>query len=407
VKALLRFGGILAGAALFFGVGFSTRDLRAGRLPEPAAFASLAGGRQPFRASAVFSEQFAEIAEKSGRELELDDLRAAAYNGLFASTGDPYTNFLRPDIAEGFALETRGDFVGIGARLSQDPLGARAVVVFKGSPAEAAGLKPMDIITKVDGRTVAGRQVEEIVDGIKGEEGTPVVLDVVREGSEKPLRFRVVRRKVIVPSAEGRWLEKERAGYVAISGFSETTPAQLQQALQDAMPKAGEARGVVLDLRDNPGGLLESAVRMLGLFLHDLPVVVTKGRSLNETYRSPEGSASLVKVAVLVNEESASASEIFAGALQEHKRAKIVGEHTYGKASVQSAFPVFDGALAKITIARYYLPSGANISRKQTEDGEYISGGIKPDIEVELSPEAVIGDPKTDNQLQAAIKALG
>ncbi len=407
MKGLLRFGLVLAGAALFFGIGFSLRDLRAGRMPQPGAFAALAGGREPLRASVVFAEQYGEIAEQSGRKVELDDLRAAAYNGLFASTGDPYTNYLRPDIAEGFALETRGDFVGIGARLSQDPLGARAVVVFKGSPAEAAGLKPMDIITKVDGRSVAGKPVDEIVEGIKGEEGTPVIVDVVREGSEKPLRLRAIRRKVIVPSAEGRWLEKERAGYVSITGFSETTPAQLQQAMQDAMPKGKEARGVVLDLRDNPGGLLESAVRMLGLFLHDLPVVATKGRSLNEAYRSPAGSASLTKIVVLVNEESASASEIFAGALQEHKRARIVGEHTYGKASVQSAFPVFEGALAKITIARYYLPSGANISRKQTEDGEYISGGIKPDVEVALASDAVIGDPATDNQLQAAIRALG
>ena len=213
---------------------------------------------------------------------------------------------------------------------------------------------------------------------------------------------------MIVPTAEGRFLEEQGVGYISLSGFSETTPAQLKQALVDALPTGKGAKGVVIDLRDNPGGLLDSAVDMLGLFLDDKPVVFTKGKGLNETYRSPKGQAVNTPVVVLINEGSASASEIFAGALQEHKRARLVGEHTYGKASVQTAHSVLDGALAKVTIARYYLPSGANISRKQTDDGEYISGGINPDIEVGLPTDstALLGEPGKDPQLDAAIKAL-
>ncbi len=408
MKSALRLTVTLVMAAVLFSVGFSLRDLRLGKAPDMQAFSALVGGEPGLRASVVFRDELAKIEQNYGLKADREDLRSAAFNGMFSSTGDPYTVFMPAQVAESFTLETRGDFVGIGARLADDPLGARIVTVFKGSPASGAGLKPGDIISEVDKQVLAGMTVEDIVDLIKGEEGSQVSLGITREGAAEPLKRRITRQTVIVPTAEGRFLEEQGVGYISLSGFSETTPAQLKQALVDALPSGKGAKGVVIDLRDNPGGLLDSAVDMLGLFLDDKPVVFTKGKGLNETYRSPKGQAVNTPVVVLINEGSASASEIFAGALQEHKRARLVGEHTYGKASVQTAHSVLDGALAKVTIARYYLPSGANISRKQTDDGEYISGGIKPDIEVGLPTDstALLGEPGKDPQLDAAIKAL-
>lgn len=408
MKSLLRISVTAVMAALLFSVGFSLRDLRLGQAPDAKAFSSLFGGEPGMRASVVFRDELAKIEQNYGLKADREDLRSAAFNGMFSSTGDPYTVFMSAQVAESFTLETRGDFVGIGARLADDPLGARIVSVFKESPASQAGLKAGDIISQVDKQVLAGMSVEDIVDLIKGEEGSQVSLGITREGAAEPLSKRITRRTVIVPTAEGRFLEDQGVGYISLSGFSETTPTQLRQAMQDALPSGKGAKGVVIDLRDNPGGLLDSAVEMLGLFLDGKPVVITKGKGLNETYRSPKGQAVNAPVVVLINEGSASASEIFSGALQEHGRAKLVGEHTYGKASVQTAHSVLDGALAKITIARYYLPSGANISRKQTDDGEYLSGGIKPDIKVSLPVDstAILGEPGKDPQLDAAIKAL-
>jgi carboxyl-terminal processing protease len=329
--------------------------------------------------------------------------------GLFASLGDPHTVFMEPQTAENFSIETKGNYAGIGSRLGPDPLGARVGTVFKNGPADRAGLKPGDVVTKVGNVDIAGMAVEEIVNLVRGQEGTSVTMTVLRKGEPQPLRLNIARAIVIVPTSEGRMIEGTRIGYVTIDQFSGTTIDQFDTALFDVLQNQPE--GIVIDVRNNPGGLLDTAVAMLSRFVEG-KTVVTMGQKngRRETSSTPRGNSLgyTGPIVVLTNSDSASAAEIFAGVLRDYKRATLVGEHTYGKASVQTVVLLKDMSTAKITVARYYLPSGEDISRKVDEDGTYVSGGIKPHVVVELDPNEpfMIGDPKLDPQLAKAIELI-
>lgn len=403
---LLSFFVLLAAS---FAFGFGWRDLRVGQMPPPEAFARLAGQEAETRKltpTQEFRQAFQTIASRYYKPVKEADLKFAGMHGLLGALGDPHTNFMEPRISEQFALETRGDFVGVGARLSPDPLGARVVTVFPKGPAFSAGMKPNDVVTAVDGRKVSGTELDKIVTQIRGEEGTRVTLTVFRTGAPKPVTLRITRAKVIVPTVESRVLP-EKIGFVSVSAFSETTVSQFDEALRSMVGKG--LSGLVIDLRGNPGGRLDAAVDMLSRFVSGKVVVRMRYRGTQEEVAvAPSGRRMNLPnpVVVLINEESASAAEIFAGVLQDYRVATLVGEHTYGKASVQQIFPTGDGASAKITVARYYLPSGRDISRKVDEHEQYLSGGLKADLEVPLAFDAVIGDPKTDNQLVEAIKLI-
>lgn len=412
MKFALRTMMIVVGLAAFFALGFALRDIQNGRPLSRSALNSLVGHSAPRPTVAptrVFADALNKIQSDYYKPIESEKLRYAGVAGLVASLGDPHTMFMEPKLAQEFALETTGNFVGVGARLSPDPLGAKAVVVFEDGPAYAAGLRPGDVISAVDGRTVVGATTDEIVKRIRGEEGTPVRLTLVRPSSVANLEVRIVRRPITVPSVESRVLEGTKIGYIAVSSFSEPTAQQFAAAL-DRMDLAA-VEGIVMDLRGNPGGLLNTASEMLSQFVAGKTVVTMKMREGNqevEKTRSGRLRAKSYPLALLIDESSASAAEIFAGVLRDYGLATLVGTHTYGKASVQNVFPLRDESSLKVTIARYYLPKGEDIGRKVDPDGQYLSGGLKPDVEVELDveKEPILGEVKSDTQLQRAIEVV-
>jgi carboxyl-terminal processing protease len=399
---------ILTVSLVGFLVGYVFRDLASFRPPSAEAMGMLVGLKQApaVTPTALFAEHYSQILARSYSPMPPERLRHRAMEGMFASLGDPHTSFLEPVAAEGLKLETKGDFVGIGARLSPDPMGARIATVFKSSPAEQGGLKPGDLVVAVDGKDAGGTDVNDLVSRIRGKAGTVVRLRVVRAGQDSPLDFDIRREVVVIPTVEGRMLAGSGVAHVTIGQFSETTPTQFRATLRELA--SARPKGMVLDVRGNPGGLLPAVSQMLGAFLDGKEVVSMRRRyGIKQVVTSPRGQTLPLPfpVAVLVNEDSASAAEIFAGVLQDYRHAVVIGEHTYGKASVQTLFGLADQSSAKITMARYYLPSGRNIERKVDADGQYVSGGLKPDIPVAIEDVEgiVIGEPGKDPQLDAAI----
>ena len=267
-----------------------------------------------------------------------------------------------------------------------------------------------DIITGVDGKSVVGMNIDDIVSHVRGEEGTLVHLQVLRGGNTKPLTLTCKRATVITPTVwNGQVIPGTQIGYFAITTFSEPTAEQFENEVKKLEKQ--HIRGLIVDLRDNPGGLLETDVDMLSLFVEDKVVVKMKGRDgKEEVARTFTGQSHKFNypIAVLMNEDSASAAEIFAGVLQDYKIATLVGTHSYGKASVQNVTPLVGGSSAKITIARYYLPSGRDIGRTVDPEGQYLTGGLDPDVKADLDPDmaTTFGDIKTDSQLQKAVSVL-
>lgn len=407
----LGLGALLVFAAMFT-VGYGWRDIQTGQLPKMRAMTTMLGvtsdGRNLDPAD-QFQQIYRKISTDYSRTVESKKLKYAAMTGLMASLGDPHTAFLEPKDAQAFSMETRANFVGVGARLAPDPLGARVVVVFEDGPAFRGGLKAGDTISAVDDESTAGKEIDAIVSSIRGKEGTMVKITVMRPNVDKPIEISCRRARIITPTVEGRMIEGEKIGYINVSQFAEPTTDQFDKVL-DKLQAQG-MKGVVIDVRGNPGGLLETAKDMLSRFVERKVVVKMKGRRGAEevvTTDSGQSRFGTMPVVVIQNEESASASEIFAGVLQDYRRATLVGEHTYGKASVQNVIPLIDSASVKLTIARYYLPSGRDISRKVDDDGQYVSGGLQPDVKVVLDPNAeiILGDAKSDTQLQKAIELI-
>ena len=395
-----------------FAFGYAWRDISRGSLPNGETMGALLNAKPKRAAIApnqMFSEAYSTILAGYYKEFDGRSLKYAGMEGLMASLGDPHTMFMEPKETQAFAMETSANFVGVGARLSPDPAGAKIAVVFDDGPAQKIGLKVGDLITNVDGAPMAGEDIGEIVSRIRGKAGTRVTITVVRDGVKKPLEFKPTRAKIIIPTVESAMIPGTKFGRIAVSQFAEPTADQFDRAMQTL---AGDGmKGLVVDLRGNPGGLLETAVEMLSRFASDKVVVRMKGRGeREEVAKTYVGMAKAwpFPIVVLVNEDSASASEIFAGCMRDYRLATIVGEHTYGKASVQNVRMLVDGASAKITIARYFLPSTGDISRKVDEDGQYVSGGLKPDVTIELDPEktTVFGEIAKDAQLAKAVEVL-
>ena len=411
MKVLVKVGVFALIASLAFCVGFSWRDIRMGEMPSSSAFSRLIDGRidDGQTPTQLFRDNYSMILSRFYRPIEPKKLKYAAMEGLFSSLGDPHTVFMEPQVAENFSIETKGNYAGIGARLGPDPLGAQVATVFKNGPADRSGLKPGDTVTRVGKKEIGGLGIDQIVDFVRGPEGSDVTLRVLRKDEPQPLDITVHREIVVVPTAQGSILAGTNIGYIGVTQFAETTTSQFDQALNDVLRSRPD--GLIIDLRANPGGLLDTASAMLSRFV-DGKLVVTMRQKNNgrEETRTPSGRTLGYQgpVVVLIDENSASAAEIFAGVMRDYKKATLVGEHSYGKASVQTVILLKDMSTAKVTIARYYLPSGENISRKVDEDGTYISGGIKPDVVVALDPNVapVAGKPETDAQLAAAVKLI-
>lgn len=409
-----RLGRVMTGAIVLliaFCLGFTWKDLRTGHAPSTDAFSRLVNGRidQGNTPTDLFRDNYDQILAKYAENVDQVELRHSAMQGMFSSLGDPPTMFLPPQDAENFDIETKGNYAGIGARLGPDPLGVRVESVFKNGPADRAGLKPGDIVTRINGKEIGGKSTDEVVNHVRGKEGTILTMQVIRMGEPQPVTLNVERARVTVPTAEGLMIGDTGIGLIKVDQFSEITIKQFDEALEDLVKN--QPRGIIIDLRGNPGGLLDTATAMLERFLEGKIVVSMKSKSGGVDTTSTGTGRSvgyLGPIVVLIDRYSASASEIFAGVLRDYKRATLVGEHSYGKASVQGVILLKDMSTAKVTVARYFLPGGENISRKEDEDGTYISGGLTPDFAVEIEKDKPFerGNPMRDAPLAKAIEVI-
>jgi carboxyl-terminal processing protease len=407
IRNLFMFGLLLGGCFLF---GFTWRDIQSGR-PSLRAVDLLLGVKSDNSASPeeVFKQTYNRILTQYDGNVKPKELKYAGMEGLMASLGDPHTMFLPPQEAQEFSDQTKANFFGVGARLKADPAGAYVANVFEDGPAYAAGLRSGNLITGVNGKSVGGIDIDSIVDKIKGPEGTSVKLTVIQSGKSHPVFISIVRAKIITPTVESKYLSDYKVGYMSIAQFSEPTTSQFDKEL--AKLEKNPMKGLIIDLRGNPGGLLSTAQDMLSRFVEDKVVVRMHFRDgHDEVARTYTGSKHEFDypIVCLINEDSASAAEIFSGCLRDYGKATLVGEHSYGKASVQNVIPLVDNSSAKITIAKYFLPGNEFIGRKVDSDGVYESGGLEPSVKVDLDMNHMVeyGDPKTDNQLVTAIQVV-
>lgn len=325
-------------------------------------------------------------------EVDKDALIEGIYTGYAGALGDPYTEYYDEEETKALQESTSGEFSGIGATMSQDAeTGVITVVnVYKGSPAEKAGILEGDILSGVDGRSTDGQDLENVVSWIKGEQGTEVSVVVVRDGEE--VEMTAVRDIIEVQTVEYE-MKAGQVGYISVSEFDSVTYDQFKTALEDL--EASGMEGLVIDLRSNPGGNLSTVTDMLKLLLPEGTIVSTKDKYGNTEEITCDGTHEFSKpLAVLVNQYSASASEIFCGAVQDYGTGTIVGTTTYGKGVVQQLLDLGDGTCLKMTIAEYYTPSGRSIN----------GTGVTPDVEVEYEYNAQ--DPEADNQLDRALEIV-
>ena len=329
---------------------------------------------QPYRSLDVFAEVLAYVQNNYVEEAREKDLVYGAIEGMVQGL-DPHSAFLRPDVYRAIRDETTGEFDGVGLELVMKDDGPTVVAAMADSPAERAGLRTGDRILRVDGASTRDLILPDVVRRMKGRAGTQVSLEFMREGFRAPQSIALVRDRVRTSSVDARVLDPRAGiGYVRVTSFQDRTDRQLKASLDDLRGRlGGELRGLVLDLRNNPGGLLDQAVRVADRFLASGVIVTTEGRGR----RAPEVESAREKdtepaypMAVLVNRGSASASEIVAGALQDHGRAVVVGSRTFGKGSVQTVIELEDGSALKLTVARYFTPRHRSIQDQ----------GIAPDV---------------------------
>jgi carboxyl-terminal processing protease len=313
-------------------------------------------------------------------EVDTKKLVYGAIKGMLREL-DPHTNFMPPDMFKEFENETSGEFGGLGIEISVQNGILTIISPIEDTPAWKAGIKAGDRVIAIDEHSTKGMSLAEASQYLRGKNGSKVVLKVVRENEEEPRDITIVRGSVKIHSVKYTDMEDGYA-YVRITSFIENTAKDLDKVLSEHEAKHKKIEGLLIDLRKNPGGLLDQAVRVSDMFLKEGIIVSTIGRNVKDkevTYATKKGKRTDFPIIILVDEYSASASEILSGALQDNKRALIVGERTFGKGSVQSVVKLQDGSGLKLTVARYYTPSGVSIQ----------SEGIKPDVEIEdVEPEA-------------------
>jgi len=343
---------------------------------------------------------FGEVLEKINKEYvdEIDQSKSmdSAINGLLQSL-DPYSSYMSPEILNEMQTETSGEFGGLGIEVGMESGVVKVISPIDDTPASRAGIKAGDYIVKINNNQVQGKSLSEAVDLMRGPVGSGIELTVRRRGEKKALTFNIVREIIQVQSVKTDLLEKN-IGYIRLTSFNENSGDQIKKKLKE-LEKNNKVKAYILDLRNNPGGLLSQAIRITDFFLDNGEIVSTKGRKASENRKwfAKKGDILNSKtLIVLINYGSASASEIVAGALKDHKRAILLGENSYGKGSVQSIIPLKNDGAIRLTVAKYYLPSGKSISEV----------GVSPDIEVSEESDDFRIKTETDNQLNYAIKLL-
>lgn len=343
--------------------------------------------------------QVYDIVEKqyfSSGSLKKEDIVSGAIAGMVEALWDKHSEFMTPSVHEKFQEALSGDFEWIGAVVEKEPLGVRVERIIKGSPAKKYDVRAKDIIIEANGESLEGLDVYDAVEKIKGPAWTQVELSILRPGEKSILKINLTREKIHIPSVEEKYFEKEKIAYIALNMFGDTTSQEFKEALNNV--KKSDTKGLILDLRDNGGWYLQSAVEILSEFIPEGEVLVKthyKDAFFDQNYFS-QGSIEpyTKKIVVLMNGNSASASEITAWALREYNKAILVGEKTYGKGSVQQPFELEDGSLLKLTVAKWFTPEWKNID----------ADGISPDIKISYLEE----DYTTlyDRQLEEAKKIL-
>ena len=343
---------------------------------------------------------FGEVLEKINKEyvdeINQSESMDAAIDGLLQSL-DPYSAYMSPEIFNEMQTETSGEFGGLGIEVNMESGVVKVISPIDDTPASRAGIKAGDYIIKIDDIQVQGKSLSEAVDLMRGPVGSSIILTVRRIGQKKALTFEIVREIIQIKSVKADLL-KNNIGYLRLTSFNENSGDQIKEQIRE-FEKNGNINSYILDLRNNPGGLLSQAIRISDFFLDNGEIVSTKSRKASENRKWFAKKGDLIggkTLVVLINYGSASASEIVAGALQDHKRAIILGENSYGKGSVQSIIPLKNKGAIRLTVAKYYLPSGKSISEV----------GVSPDIEIDEDTDEFRIKTDTDNQLSYALKLL-
>ena len=343
----------------------------------------------------LFGEVLENIKNDYVDEVDQSEIMDSAINGVLQSL-DPYSAYMSPELFKEMQTDTRGEFGGLGIEIGMEAGVVKVISPIDDTPAAKAGIKAGDYIVKIGKEQVQGKSLLEAVKLMRGPVGTSIDLTIRRKNVKKPLEFKIVRKIIEVKSVSSEVIGKEKnLGYIRLKSFNENSDKQFLKSVKE-FEKKFKIKGYVLDLRNNPGGLLAQAINITDFFLDDGEIVSTKGRKVSETRKffARKGDEINGKpIVVLINNGSASASEIFAGALKDHKRAIILGESSYGKGSVQSIIPLKNGGGIRLTISKYYLPSGKSISEV----------GVTPDILVEESDDDFQINSKNDVQLNYAI----
>ena len=344
----------------------------------------------------LFGEVLEKINEEYVDEINQSDSMDSAINGLLQSL-DPYSAYMSPEIFNEMQTETSGEFGGLGIEVGMEAGVVKVISPIDDTPASRAGLKAGDYIVKIENTQVQGKSLSEAVDLMRGPVGSSIELTVRRRGEKKALTFNITREIIKIQSVKADLLEND-IGYIRLTSFNENSGEQIENKIEE-LEKNQKINAYILDLRNNPGGLLSQAIRISDFFLDNGEIVSTKSRqpSENRKWFAKKGDLTDGKtLIVLINYGSASASEIVAGALKDHKRAIILGENSFGKGSVQSIIPLKNKGAIRLTVAKYYLPSGKSISEV----------GVSPDIEIVEEGEEFKIKSETDNQLNYAIKLL-
>ena len=384
---------VLLGAAAGVAVSLVTTHPR---LVLEGATAQAAPAADTYRQLGLFRDVFERVRADYVEKPDDGKLIESAINGMLAGL-DPHSSYMDPKSMREMQVQTRGEFGGLDIEVTMEEGLVKVVAPIDDTPAAKAGIMANDIITHIDDKQVQGLTLDQAVEKMRGPANTKTKLKIVRKGQDKPIEVSITRKIIHVSSVRGR-LEGDDIGFIRVTQFSEQTSDTLKKAIADLSTQSGnKLRGFIVDLRNNPGGLLDQAISVSDAFLEKGEIVSTRGRVASETQRFNAHAGDLTKgkpVIVLINGGSASASEIVAGALQDHKRATVVGTRSFGKGSVQAIIPLGSGNGAlRLTTARYFTPSGRSIQAK----------GISPDIEVlQDVPDDL--KARTDTQGEASLR---
>ena len=344
----------------------------------------------------LFSEVLDKINKEYVEDVNQSEVMDAAINGLLQSL-DPYSAYMSPESFENMQTETSGEFGGLGIEVSMEAGVVKVISPIDGSPADEVGVKAGDYIVKINEHQVQGKTLTEAVDLMRGPVGSDIEITVRRKGVKKAIVFKITREIIKIQSVKSKKIN-DNIGYIRLTAFNENSSTQIKKKINE-FTKDKKIKGYILDLRNNPGGLLSQAIKISDFFLTNGEIVSTKSRKESENRRWFANKGDIINgkvLIVLINYGSASASEIVAGALKDNKRAILLGENTYGKGSVQSIIHLKNNGAIRLTISKYYLPSGKSISEV----------GITPDIEVAESDDEFRINTEKDNQLNFAIKLL-